>query len=369
MANSGQGKGFSPGNFIFPAVQPGQWRSDLKEKEGTMLNPKKLLIAFLLAASGLALYGQEIALQVRIQGQSLAIYPQTLERAPAVPSPCRADDGTEWVTARTRDGRYALVEVTVPDWSRTEVKYFGDNILTVDRVDFPSLARTGLHALEELERTRSINGRPLAEITELARPGRLSHSGFLAEDEDIISVLSGDDLRVRKLGLSHPQLARPLLHMWNVILLEQKHGRGVWGKGHVWVHFDHFLYNGRKISYEAHFTKGGQKSPFADGIEGGAHVFLKREMEPAESEFLKNHYPRLSPEKFATLERRLTALTTGELEPFYIVRYGFYEGHSAWRTDPIAIASVFGLRSLAELEKVFPGQLDEVLTAHFSKNK
>jgi hypothetical protein len=329
----------------------------------------KLKTALLLAAAGLALQGQEVAPQVRIKGQALAVYPQTLELAPAVPSPWRADDGSEWVTARTRDGRYALVEVTVPDWERTEVKYFGNNTLAVDRADFPNLARTGLHAREELERTRTINGRPLAEITELARPGRLSHSGFLAEDEDILSVLAGDDLLARKLGLSHPQLARPLLHMWNVILQEQKHGRGVWGQGHVWVHFDYFLYNERKISYEAHFTKGGQKSPFMDGIEGGAHVFLRREMEPAESELLKKRYPRLGPEKSVELNRRLSSLTTGELEPFHIVRYGFYEGHTEWRVDPIAIASIFGLRSLEEIEAAFPAKLDVVLTGHFSAAK
>ena len=325
-------------------------------------------LLFLLAAAGLvaSLGGQESRQLVMIRGQLLTVYPQTVGQVPDNPSPCRADNGTEWVTARCRDGRYALVEVTVPDWNRGEVKYFGANILAVDKADFPSLALTGLHDGEELTRTRTINGRSLAEITEMARPGRLSHSGFLAEDEDIVSVLKGDDRLVRKLGLTHPQLARPLLHMWNVILQEQKHGQGVWGKGHAWVHFDHFLYNGRKISYEAHFTKGGQKSPFADGIEGGAHVFLKREMEPGEAEFLADRYSRLGAEKLEALKGLLFSLTSGELEPFYILRYGFYEGHTAWRVDPLAIASIFGLRFLEELEKAFPGQLDEVMTAHFA---
>ena len=157
--------------------------------------------------------------------------------------------------------------------------------------------------------------------------------------------------------------------MWNVILQEQKHGRGVWGKGHVWVHFDHFLYNGKKISYEAHFTKGGQKSPFADGIEGGAHVFLKREMEPGEAEFLADRYRHLGAEKLEMLKGRLCSLNSGELEPFYIVRYGFYEGHTDWRTDPIALASIFGLRSLEEIEVAFPGKLDGALTSHHIENK
>jgi len=328
-------------------------------------------LLLMLATAGLvaSLGGQEPLQLVMIRGQLLTVYPQTLGQVPDIPSPCRADNGTEWVTARSRDGRYALVEVTVPDWNREEVKYFGANILTVDKADFPSLARTGLHDEEELTRTQTINGRPLAEITELARPGRLSNSGFLAEDEDIISVLKGDDRLVRKLGLTHPQLAKPLLHLWNIIQQEQKHARGVWGKGHAWVHFDHFLYNGKKISYEAHFTKGGQKSPFADGVEGAAHVFLKREMEPGEAEFLADHYSRLGADKLEALKDLLFSQTSGELEPFYIVRYGFYEGHTAWRVDPLAIASIFGLRSLEELEKAFPGQLDQVLTVHFNGDK
>lgn len=333
----------------------------MKKKQGV----QGLLIIAVALAAACAMPAQEPVGSIMVAGRTYAVYPQTMAGPPGIPSPCRADDGRELVTAFTRDGAWALVEVTVPDWNREEVKYFGDNILAVDKDDFPSLARTGLHDDEELARTQAINGRPIAEISELARPGRLSSAGFLAEDEDIISVLKGDDRLVRKLRLTHPQLARPLLHMWNVILQEQKHRQGAWGKGHAWRHFDHFLYHGRKISYEAHFTKGGQKSPFADGIEGAAHVFLKREMEAEEERFLREHYRRPAPERLDALKGLLFGLTSGELQPFYIVRYGFYEGHTAWRVDPIAIASIFGLRSIQELETAFPGKLEAALTAHF----
>jgi hypothetical protein len=43
----------------------------------------------------------------------------------------------------------------------------------------------------------------------------------------------------------------------------------------------------------------------------------------------------------------------------------FYEGHTAWRTDPIAIAFMFGLKSIDEIEAAFSGQLPRVLTQHF----
>lgn len=304
-----------------------------------------------------------------VQGRVFVVYPGTLDRAPGMASPCIADDGRELVTALTLDGEWALVEVTVPDWSKAEVRYFGENRLRPDGDDFPTLARSGLHAEEELDRCRFINGRPLAAIDDLARPGRLSTAGFLAGDETVLSVLRGDDRLVRKLGFTHPQLARPLLHLWNFILQEQRHRRGEWVRGHAWRHFDHFLYNGKKISYEAHFTKGGQKSPFGDGIEGAAHVFLKREMEPAEAAFLEGKYWRLGPEGLEKLKGRLCSLTTGELQPFYVIRYGFYEGHTMWRVDPIAIAAIFGLRAIQELEAAFPAKLDAILTAHFAATK
>jgi hypothetical protein len=35
--------------------------------------------------------------------------------------------------------------------------------------------------------------------------------------------------------------------------------------------------------------------------------------------------------------------------------------------DPIAIALIFGLRTLDEIEAAFPGRLDEVMTAHFTR--
>jgi hypothetical protein len=43
-------------------------------------------------------------------------------------------------------------------------------------------------------------------------------------------------------------------------------------------------------------------------------------------------------------------MLSGEMHPFYIWRYGFYEGHTAWRSDPIAIAFIFGLKSIEEIE-------------------
>ena len=69
----------------------------------------------------------------------------------------------------------------------------------------------------------------------------------------------------------------------------------------------------------------------------------------------------------AELVKRLSHILTGEMEPYYVMRYGFYEGHTAYRVDPIAIAFIFGLKSLEEIEMAFPGRLYEALTTHFTK--
>jgi len=67
------------------------------------------------------------------------------------------------------------------------------------------------------------------------------------------------------------------------------------------------------------------------------------------------------------LEKKLSSIHFSEMVPFYIMGYGFYEGHTSYRADPIAISFIFGLRNIVELEKAFKGKLYITLTNHFSK--
>ena len=53
----------------------------------------------------------------------------------------------------------------------------------------------------------------------------------------------------------------------------------------------------------------------------------------------------------------LSSFHTGEMVPYYIMRYGFYEGHTGYRAEPIAIAFIFGLKSLEQIESAFEGRL------------
>jgi hypothetical protein len=291
---------------------------------------------------------------------SLPLYPETLESAPAVPSPTTTAGGQDVVLALTSEQRWAVVSAGPLDGERRERQRH------IDAHDFPTLARTGLHGPEELARTVTITGRSLAEITDLGRPGGLSDAGFMAADEDVLSVLEGDNRLVTALGLTHPQMARPLLHVWNMIEADVEAGRWNFPE-HRWDRIRQIIYNDRRVDLEAHDTKGGQESIFDDGLEGAFHIKIRRTPAPEEERLLRQRYGTLPPGSWNAFVQRLSAIETGEMEPHYIQWYGFYEGHTSWRTDPIAIAFIFGLRSLEEIESAFPGRLDEVLAAHFTR--
>ena len=115
------------------------------------------------------------------------MYPVKLETPPEIPSPLTSEDGSELVVTCTADGRYGIVPVTLKP---------SDRQCDADVVDFPRLASTGLHSAAELDRTRSIIGRPVEEITEPGQPGRLSTDGFLGAGEDILSALKADNRRI-----------------------------------------------------------------------------------------------------------------------------------------------------------------------------
>ena len=117
---------------------------------------------------------------------------------------------------------------------------------------------------------------------------------------------------------------------------------------------------------DARGTRGGQESIFGDGVVGSIHIEIKRAPELVEEEFLRKKYGHLPAARMEALLSALLRLQTGEIQPQYIMRYGFYEGHTVWRTGPIAIAFIFGLRDLGEMERAFPRRLDHVLLDHFT---
>jgi HEAT repeat protein len=301
-------------------------------------------------------------------GIALPVYPEILERDPQVPSPIRTSDGHEYLTAVTREGRSVLVSVTIENGEPYVYAQSGKGMqLAVDAADFPVFAANGLHSEAELDRTLAITGRSIAEITALGRPERSSGIGFMARDEDIISVLKGDNRLVKAMGLTHPELARPMFHMWNTVLEQTMAYRA---RRRPYADLEYFRYFGKKIYIEKmDITKGWQESIFEDEIIGGYHIHIRRGLDDAETAVLKSKYGHLRPEQLQEMTRILTRFHTGEMEPYYIMRYGFYEGHTDYRVDPITIAFIFGLRSLEELDAAFPGRLYEALTSHFTRGQ
>jgi len=314
-------------------------------------------------------YAQSTDFPESISHQQIAhpLYPNVLDERPDIPSPYLTPDRTEILTAILKNGKYIFMPVTVENGKplhysyRVSTVYGKDQQLHVNRGDFPTLARTGLHSEAELDGKDMITGMAVDLITYIGRPGRFSGAGFMAEDEDIISVLKGDNNLVRRLGLTHPQMATPLYHVWNMILQEIKCGR--WGR---FSGIQCFFYNGNKITLRAESMKGWQISIFHDEIQGRFDIDVQRMLTPAERLFLQEKYAHLSAAQMAELEGKLTRFHFSEMVPYYIMRYGFYEGHTDYRADPIAIACIFGLRTVEEIENAFSGRLYRALTDTFT---
>jgi len=333
---------------------------------------QKLRLTILMFCSFLLItiptYSQETKpTQISINQKTYKLYPETLEELPDIHSPYTTEDGIEIVIVITKNNNFALIPVTVENgepWMHDDKRGKGQQ-LDVDAGDFPVLARTGLHSEIELDYTRKITGRSAAEITDSGRPGCSSGVGFMAQDEDIISILRGDNQIVKKMGLTHPQLAKPLFHIFNIIILRDEKIRVL---GNPLESIDYMLYNGKKIhliGWES--GHGWQESIFNDEILGFFQINVEREPNPDERTYLSEKYSHLDKEQLPELFRMLSTIHFGEMAAFYAMRYGFYEGHTNYRADPIAIAFIFGLRSIEEIDQAFEGNLYKVLKDHFTK--
>lgn len=311
--------------------------------------------------SFLSLPGASQNTPIQVDTIPYKIYPEVDDNKPNLPSPFLTPNGKEYVIAVTSEKKYAIIQVTLSN------EYEIGPQLIVDTTDFPHLAETGLHSEAELNKITTITGRSLEKISELGRPNALSQAGFMANDENIMSVIRGDNRIVETLGLTHPQLAKPLFHVLNMMETDLSLERWNMAK-HKWENIRYFFYNNNKVFVEAEDTKGGQESIFNDDIEGAFYIKLWREFDVDELNYLNEHYKHIPKNEFNDFLTKLSAVHTGEIEPQYIMRYGFYEGHTYWRTDPIAISFIFGLKSLHEMERLFKNNLHTILLEHHTEN-
>ena len=297
---------------------------------------------------------------VTYQGAAYPLYPSTLKDKPGIPSPYKTADGSEYVVGITSNGQYTIFHVTVENREDLEdVWYTQGRQLVVDTADFPTLVVTGLHSEEELTQTKAITGRSVEEISSLGRPEQISGEGFLASDESVLSVLIGDNKLVQRLGLTHADLAKPLFHVSNVIQAVMRDSVHV-KRGDEQA----ILYNNRKINLKFWGAKGWQESIFDDEILGYWEIEIERDIDGNELALLSDQHTDLPKEAYSQMIKRLSYVHTGEMVAYYIMRYGFYEGHTGYRADPIAIASIFGLRSIDEINEAFGSDLHAALSSH-----
>lgn len=327
---------------------------------------KKLFVIILaISVTLFSANSQEIkSQQIPINQKNYSRYPELLHKLLDIPSPFITEKGEEIVTAITKDGKYTLIPVTIengePSNYDEDTRGKGRE-LEVDITDFPTLARTGFHSEIELDQTKTITGRSITEITAIARPGQYSSAGFISQDEDIISVLKGDNRLVKRMGLTHRQIIRPLFHVWNIVLAGIQQGK--WTD--ETMNIKSIVYHGREINLK--FSgKGFQESIFKDEILGEYHLEMWRELDRHERTLLTEKYGNLSEKVLGDLLKKLSYIHTGEMVPYYATWYGFYEGHTGFRADPIAVAFIFGLKSVEEIENTFAGDLYNILTQHFT---
>jgi hypothetical protein len=188
----------------------------------------------------------------------------------------------------------------------------------------------------------------------------------MAEDETIMSVILADNRTLMQLGLTHPDMARPLFHLWNIsrgfenAIFDSTSGEP--------LKITSLLYNGQRVMMKITGSRGWQESIFNDEILGTGHIEIWRDLDERELAFLSMHYRHLPEDQFGKLKKDLSYIHTSELVFFYINRYGFYEGHTEYRIDPLSVALIFGLRSLEEVHKACGSDLYRYFSSHFTEN-
>jgi hypothetical protein len=315
----------------------------------------------------LSIFSTSLIIPVNAQTIQYFVYPYLYDTMPDIESPGIMRDSVEVMLVETKDGKYGIVPVTIEKGTplfygyRVGTHLGKDNQLRVS-AEFLSLVETGLHSEGQLVKTRRITGIPVDIINCTAKPNGYSYSGFIAADEDIISVLKGDNRVVKELGLVHADMARPLFHIWNLILIEIELGN--WGR--FYNNIQKIYYNGNILNFSAIGYKGWQNSIFNDEIQGRYDIHIDRVLTQEEVNYLNEKYSHLNHDEKELLIKKLTTLNFSEMLPYYIMQYGFYEGHTDYRCDPAAIAFIFGLRSMEEIGTAFNEDLFNLLTTHYT---
>jgi hypothetical protein len=169
----------------------------------------------------------------------------------------------------------------------------------------------GKNATDLVRKLTQINGRKIADLEKDMRPGAGgevgSGAGFLGKDEKLLDVLAMDNaFVVDKLGLTHQDIARPLIIAHAIGDKKRFDEAGT-----------KFRYHGQNYHIKMICYKGFQESPFYDNTRTSCDAVLEN---------LTNG----------------KKLKYSPLVPMMIERYGFYEGKGTpYRVEPAAVLEVF----------------------------
>jgi hypothetical protein len=193
--------------------------------------------------------------------------------------------------------KYTKLENTLPSvFTATEQ----DGIFSIGGVNRTEAIRSITHLtglpISELERRMLPDMRDMNTIKKGDYYG--STDGFRLYSESLLDILSTDNDYVSRRGLTHQDVARPMLQLMYAFIKD--------GKGHRLA----FDLNGKKFVAEMKGFPMWQDSPFNDGISvPGMNIYVEN---------------RQSHSRFGF------AL----LNPILIARFGFYEGKIEYRVEP-----------------------------------
>ena len=104
---------------------------------------------------------------------------------------------------------------------------------------------------------------------------------------------------------------------------------------------------------------------FFDEVQGRYNIHIDRKPTNKEEQLIDNNYSQISKSELKELKQKLINLDFSEILPYYIMRYGFYKGHTDYSCDPVSIAFIFGLKNIEEIDIAVDGDLYSTLTDHY----
>ena len=224
--------------------------------------------------------------------------------------------------------RSSTIKTSTPKYSVSNFDLADDEFYSPvqSERDLGGLMVAGSNSSSVISECKSINGLSVDEIETLMRPNnpdkRSATSGFLTVDQRLIDVLVEDNDYVTKLGLSHRELAIPLLQISNRAVSERNKTNAELieqGRFKELVDTVDFKHAGTNWRVKVVEHKGFQYSPFNDDTETKFDFVI------------------------TNLDNEQTVKFSG-LVPIMIERYGFYEGKGIpYRVEPARIIAALGL--------------------------